>query len=59
MDAQYLQTLRYELQKRFRRLNSIRSTFYHYVTVCFWQFLTSHPAPTGWAAGSEAGEPAS
>jgi len=47
MDPQYLQTLRYKLQKRFRRLNSIRSPFYHYATVCFWQFLTSHPAFVG------------
>jgi len=43
MDIEYLQTLRYKLQKRFRRLNSARWEVYHQTLKHFWQSLRNEP----------------
>lgn len=42
MDIEYLQTQRYKLQKRFRRLNAARSSTYSAALRYFWQFLRDH-----------------
>ncbi|MGO9117244.1 MAG: hypothetical protein ACLQPD_06485 [Desulfomonilaceae bacterium] len=42
MDSKLLQTLRYRLQNRLRRLKSVDWQFYHWQLVQFWTFLNSH-----------------
>lgn len=42
MDTQYLQTQRYQLQKRVRRLNSCHTTLFHSALVQFWNYLHEH-----------------
>lgn len=43
MDNQYVQNLRYRLQKRFRRVNSSTWQLYHPRLVQFWEFLNRQP----------------
>jgi hypothetical protein len=47
MDAQYVQNLRYKLQRRFRRLNSARQEIYHSALVQFWAYVNSQPSLAG------------
>ncbi|MGO9116146.1 MAG: hypothetical protein ACLQPD_00895 [Desulfomonilaceae bacterium] len=42
MDSKLLQTLRYRLQNRVRRLREVDWQFYHWQLVQFWTFLNSH-----------------
>ncbi len=42
MDTQYLQSLRYKLQKRVRRLNSVQGRLFHFALRQFWGFLQDH-----------------
>lgn len=43
MDSDYVQNLRYKLQKRVRRLNSTEWQVFHFVLKQFWGFLIQHP----------------
>jgi len=43
MNQEYVQHLRYKLQKRVRRLNSADGQVFHFVLKQFWVFLTSQP----------------
>lgn len=43
MDSQYLQHLRFALQKRVRRLNSCEYQFFHSALVQFWNFVQAQP----------------
>jgi hypothetical protein len=47
MDAQYVQNLRYKLQRRFRRLNSARWEVYHSTLVQFWRYINERPSLVG------------
>jgi hypothetical protein len=47
MDAEYIQNLRYKLQKRFRRLHAARWEVYHIFLMHFWTFLHSHSGFVG------------
>lgn len=42
MNNEYIQNLRYKLQKRVRRLNSTEFNVFHNALTIFWQFLDSH-----------------
>jgi hypothetical protein len=42
MNAEYIQNLRYKLQRRVRRLNSSDHQFFHYGLKQFWGFLHSY-----------------
>ncbi len=42
MDSKLLQTLRYRLQNRLRRLKSVDWEVYHWQLLQFWAFLNSH-----------------
>ena len=42
MDSHYLQTLRFQLQKRVRRLNSCHYEVFHSLQNQFWHYLQSH-----------------
>ena len=44
MNPEYVQNLRYKLQKRVRRLNSTGYEVFHFSLKQFWGFLNSHPA---------------
>lgn len=47
MDKEYIQNLRYKLQKRVRRVNSSEHQIFHYVLKQFWGFLQSQPLLLG------------
>ena len=47
MDSQYLQHVRYKLQKRFRRVNAARYLLYHSVLKQFWVYLHHSPVFAG------------
>ncbi len=44
MDSKLLQTLRYKMQNRVRRLKAVDWQVYHSQLVQFWTFLNSHIA---------------
>jgi|GEM_PF-400436 len=50
MNAEYVQNLRYKLQKRVRRLSSVDFRIYQDTLQQFWGFLTHHPVLAGVAA---------
>lgn len=55
MDSHYLQQQRFLLQKRFRRLNSVKDyRFFHSQLVQFWNFLHSEPLFEGIVARLDA-----
>lgn len=43
MDKEYIQNLRYKLQKRVRRINSTEHQMFHFVLKQFWGFLNNQP----------------
>lgn len=47
MNSDYIQNLRYKLQKRVRRLNSLEQCFFHGGLRQFWGFLRSHSSFQG------------
>jgi len=47
VNSDYVQNLRYKLQKRFRRVNSAGWEAYHWSVKQFWDFLQSHSALIG------------
>lgn len=47
MDKEYIQNLRYKLQKRVRRVNSSEWQVFHYVLKQFWGFLNDQPLLVG------------
>lgn len=47
MDSAYLQRIRFQLQKRFRRLNSCSYQFFHSSIVQFWTYLQANPLTSG------------
>jgi hypothetical protein len=47
MNAEYIQNLRYKLQKRVRRLRASDHKVYHYALKQFWGFLQSQPVLAG------------
>jgi len=47
MDREYIQNLRYKLQKRVRRVNSSEYQVFHYVLKQFWGFLQDQPLLVG------------
>lgn len=47
MDINILQTIRYKIQKRLKRINTADYQFYHDVIVQSWGFLTSNPVIVG------------
>ncbi|MBA7490520.1 hypothetical protein ES702_01058 [subsurface metagenome] len=47
MNAEYIQNLRYKLQKRVRRLNSTEYQVFHFSLKQFWGFLKNHPIFVG------------
>jgi len=47
MNTEYIQNLRYKLQKRVRRLNSTEFQVFHFSLKQFWGFLKSHPIFNG------------
>jgi hypothetical protein len=47
MNQDYVQNLRYKLQKRIRRLNSAGFLVFHYSLLQFWGFLQSQPIIVG------------
>lgn len=47
MDGDYIQNLRYKLQKRVRRVNSCDWQVFHFVLKQFWGFLNSQPIFVG------------
>jgi len=47
MEREYVQNLRYKLQKRVRRLNSSEYQVFHYVLKQFWGFLHEQPLLVG------------
>jgi len=47
MDSEYLQNLRYKLQKRVKKLNTTQFTIFHQLLKQFWNFLQSHPILAG------------
>lgn len=47
MDRDYVQNLRYKLQKRFRRVNSASWEAYHWSVKQFWDFLQGHAVLLG------------
>lgn len=54
MDSAYLQRIRFQLQKRFRRLNSCSHLLFHSSMVQFWAYLQAHPLTAGVLARLEA-----
>lgn len=54
MDSAYLQRIRFQLQKRFRRLNSCSYPLFHSSLVQFWAYLQAHPLTEGILAKLEA-----
>jgi hypothetical protein len=47
MDTGFIQNLRYKLQKRVRKLNSMQWEYFHLGLVQFWKFLQSHSVYKG------------
>jgi hypothetical protein len=47
MDSEYLQNLRYKLQKRVKKLNSTGIEVFHGSIISFWGFLQNHPILAG------------
>jgi hypothetical protein len=47
MNSEYVQNLRYKLQKRVRKLNSTGYEVFHYALRRFWKFLHSQPVFVG------------
>lgn len=47
MNSEYIQNLRYKLQKRYRRLNSAEYNVFHFSLKQFWGFLKSYPILAG------------
>ena len=47
MDSAYLQRMRFQLQKRVRRLNSCSHLLFHSSLVQFWDYLQSQPLTAG------------
>ncbi len=47
MDKEYVQNIRYKLQKRVRRVNSSEYQVFHYVLKQFWGFINSQPLLVG------------
>ena len=47
MDKEYIQNLRYKLQKRVRRISSSEYQVFHYVLRQFWGFLNDQPLLLG------------
>lgn len=47
MDGEYLQNLRYILQKRVRKLNSAGFEIFHHLLIQFWGFLQNYPVFVG------------
>lgn len=43
MNSDYIQNLRYKLQKRVRRLNSADHKLFHFTLKQFWGFINDHP----------------
>ena len=43
MNSELIQNLRYKLQKRTRRLNSIEFAVFHYGVKQYWGFLNGDP----------------
>lgn len=54
MDSAYLQRIRFQLQKRFRRLNSCDSMFFHSALVQTWNHLNEQPLTAGIVADLDA-----
>ena len=54
MDSAYLQRIRFQLQKRFRRLNSCSYLLFHSSIVQFWAYLQAQPLTAGILAKLEA-----
>ena len=57
MDSAYLQRIRFQLQKRFRRLNSCSYMLVHSSVVQFWAYLQADPLTAGILAKLEAVAP--
>lgn len=47
MDSNYLQRLRFQLQRRYRRLNSCSPDFMHSSLIHFWKYLHAQPLTEG------------
>jgi hypothetical protein len=47
MNTDYLQTLRYKLQRRFRRLNSTGFELFHFALLQFWGMISKNPTLAG------------
>jgi hypothetical protein len=47
MNSDYLQALRYKLQRRFRRLNSAGFELFHFGLKRFWVFVRGDPFLSG------------
>lgn len=54
MDSAYLQRIRFQLQKRFRRLNSCSYLLFHSSLVQFWNYLQANSLTAGVLAKLEA-----
>ncbi|WP_375184294.1 hypothetical protein [Aquabacterium sp.] len=57
MDSSYLQTQRYLLQKKFRRLNSCDASYFHSALIQFWNYVADHPLHKGTIATLNAHAP--
>lgn len=57
MDVEYLQSQRYKLQKRFRRLHSARPNAFRPALMYLWQFIRDHELFADIATELEAKEP--
>lgn len=57
MDSMYLQRLRFQLQRRVRRLNSCQVSIFHSLLKQFWGYLQSDPLFAGILAKLEAESP--
>lgn len=42
MNSEYIQNIRYKLQKRYRKVNSVESQFFHHQLNQFWCFIQEH-----------------
>lgn len=54
MDSAYLQRIRFQLQKRFRRLNSCSYLLFHSSVIQFWNYLQANQLTAGVLAKLEA-----
>ena len=41
MNTDYVQAIRYKLQKRFRKVNSSTANVFHFSLVQFWRYLST------------------